>query len=73
MVTRVEEGQAMVVLRTTPGAASMVAAALDASRPKGVLGTLAGDDTIFVCPARGTRPGRVVRDLKALWNKGVVA
>jgi transcriptional regulator of arginine metabolism len=69
MVSSIEEGDAMVVLRTTPGAASIVAAALDASRPEGALGTLAGDDTVFICPARGVRPTRLARDLKSLWNR----
>lgn len=38
----------LVVLRTPPGAAQVVAAALDASDLEGVLGTLAGDDTVLV-------------------------
>lgn len=70
MVTSVEESDALVVLRTTPGAASIVAAAMDAARAQGVLGTVAGDDTIFICPARGVRPARVARELRGLWNKG---
>jgi transcriptional regulator of arginine metabolism len=69
MVSSIEEGDAMVVLRTAPGAASVVAAALDASRPEGALGTLAGDDTVFICPARGVRPQRLARDLKNLWQR----
>jgi transcriptional regulator of arginine metabolism len=38
----------LVVLRTPPGAAQVVAAALDASDLDGVLGTVAGDDTVLV-------------------------
>lgn len=40
-----------IVIRTTPGSASLVARHLDHSRPGGILGTIAGDDTIFVAPA----------------------
>lgn len=69
MVADIEDGDALVVLRTTPGAASMVAAALDATRPDGTLGTVAGDDTVFICPARGVRPSRLARELKSLWGK----
>ena len=69
MISSIDEGDAMVVLRTTPGAASIVAAALDASRPAGALGTLAGDDTVFICPARGVRPTRLARELKTMWNR----
>lgn len=38
----------LVVLRTPPGAAQVVAAALDGSDVEGVLGTVAGDDTVLV-------------------------
>jgi len=38
----------IVVLRTPPGSAHVVASALDRSGFEGVLGTVAGDDTVFV-------------------------
>ena len=38
----------LVVLRTPPGAAQVVAAAIDNASVVGVLGTVAGDDTIIV-------------------------
>lgn len=41
----------MIVLHTTPGSASLVARHLDQIKLEGVLGTMAGDDTIFVCPS----------------------
>ncbi len=37
-----------VVLRTPPGAAMLLASALDRAQIEGVLGTLAGDDTILL-------------------------
>ena len=37
----------IVVLRTPPGCAHVVASALDRSRPDGLLGTVAGDDTLI--------------------------
>ncbi len=70
LVTTVDDGDAMVVVRTVPGGAPAVAAAIDSTRPPGVLGTLAGDDTIFIVPARGVKPLRVKRDLLTLWKKG---
>jgi len=72
LVTTVEDSDAMVVVRTLPGGASAVAAALDATRPAGVLGSLAGDDTIFLMPHKGVKPARVKRDLLTLWKKGVI-
>ena len=41
----------LVVLRSLPGTANALAAALDASRLDEVVGTLAGDDTVFVAAA----------------------
>jgi transcriptional regulator of arginine metabolism len=38
----------LVVLKTPPGAAQVVAAAIDAAGLNGVLGTVAGDDTVLV-------------------------
>ncbi|HEY6106463.1 MAG TPA: arginine repressor, partial [Anaeromyxobacteraceae bacterium] len=38
----------LVVVRTRPGSAPAVARAVDLMRLDGVLGTIAGDDTIFV-------------------------
>ena len=48
----------LAVLRTTPGAAATVASALDRAPVEGVLGTLAGDDTVLVVArtARGGAP-----------------
>ena len=38
----------MAVLRTPPGAANFLASALDRANLDDVVGTIAGDDTIFV-------------------------
>ena len=71
LVTTVDDSDAMVVVRTLPGGASAVAAALDGSRRTGVMGSIAGDDTIFLVPYKGVKPARVKRDLLSLWKKGV--
>ena len=46
----------LVVLKTPPGSANLVANALDAAGLDEVAGTLAGDDTIFVALADGVNP-----------------
>jgi transcriptional regulator of arginine metabolism len=49
----VRPAQNMLVLKTPPGGAQPIAAALDAERWKEVAGTLAGDDTVLiVTPSR---------------------
>jgi len=47
--------QNMLVLKTPPGGAQPLAAAVDAEHWKEVAGTLAGDDTVLIIAA--TRPG----------------
>lgn len=72
MVTSVRPGDALVVVNTLPGAAPAVALALDSAKLPSVLGTIAGDDTIFLCPASGVTPARVVKQLASVWKKGIL-
>ena len=51
----IDEAPPLLVLRTSPGAANAIARAVDLLPLDGVVGTLAGDDTIFVaCRDRNT-------------------
>jgi len=45
---QVDEAAPLLVLRTSPGAANAIARAVDLLPLDGVVGTLAGDDTIFI-------------------------
>jgi transcriptional regulator of arginine metabolism len=47
-VVAVGEGGALLVVRTLAGRANMVALAIDQARLPGVVGTVAGDDTVLV-------------------------
>jgi len=50
----IRPAQNMLVLKTPPGGAQPLAAAVDAERWKEVAGTLAGDDTVLIItPSRG--------------------
>jgi len=51
----------LVVLRTPPGAAQFLASAIDHAELAGVLGTIAGDDTVLLI-SRDPRGGRAVAD-----------
>ncbi len=51
MVRELDHNASMIVVRTSPGSASLVARHLDQTRPGGILGTIAGDDTIFIAPS----------------------
>lgn len=50
LVLSIETNGTIIVLHTSIGSASLVARHLDHYRPGGILGTIAGDDTIFVAP-----------------------
>jgi len=47
-VVRIDRADSLVVVRTAPGHAGLVGAALDRWPPEGMVGTVAGDDTIFI-------------------------
>ena len=55
LVVDIDHNDYLIVIRTSPGAAQLIARLLDSiSKPEGILGNIAGDDTIFVTPTRGT-------------------
>jgi len=70
LVLRIRDNGSLVVVHTTPGAASAVALALDQARLPEVLGTLAGDDTVFVAPVQASSAIRLGRTLHGLLKKG---
>lgn len=47
-VTKMDDAMNMVVIHTLPGSANSVAYALDHSKNKSIIGTLAGDDTVLI-------------------------
>jgi len=61
-VVGVESSANIVVLRTLPGSAHVVASAIDRSGLDEALGTVAGDDTLMVVAAEG-HPGADVADM----------
>ena len=47
-VTSFDYAQNMIVVHTLPGLANAAASALDAMKMSAILGTIAGDDTVFI-------------------------
>lgn len=52
LILEITHNDSLIVIQTTPGSASLVARQLDINKPAGILGTIAGDDTIFVAPSK---------------------
>ena len=65
-VVEVAQSQNLVVLRTPPGSAHVVASALDRTGVDGVLGTVAGDDTLIVVASERAGGAKVAKRLSAL-------
>lgn len=59
-----------VVLRTPPGAAQFFAAALDAARLPGIMGTIAGDDTVLLIVVDEERAGSVIAAISDMTRTG---
>jgi transcriptional regulator of arginine metabolism len=57
-------GPSLTVLRTTIGAAQSVAVAIDKAEWPEVVGTISGDDTIFIATERETTQSRLLARLR---------
>ncbi len=73
LVSSVATNGSLVVIRTLPGSAPAVARAIDLARLPGVLGTIAGDDTVFVAPERGRGAAALAGRLSGLFATGDAA
>ena len=59
----------IVVIHTSPGSAQMIDRMLDSIRKsEGILGTIAGDDTIFVTPRTGTLTSELADSIVELFS-----
>lgn len=68
-LTSIDVGQNMVVIKTVPGMAMGVGAALDALKWTEILGSIAGDDTVM-CVARTSEDALAVKEkLKSILKK----
>jgi transcriptional regulator of arginine metabolism len=68
-VAEVTHSENLVVIRTPPGCAHVVASALDRSGIDGLLGTVAGDDTMLCVatePVGGAQLAATLRDLAGI-------
>jgi transcriptional regulator of arginine metabolism len=65
-VAEVNHSHNLVVLRTPPGCAHVVASALDRSGTPGLLGTVAGDDTLLCVAGERTTGAKLAATLRSL-------
>jgi transcriptional regulator of arginine metabolism len=60
----IHHNESLIVIKTTPGSASLLARLLDTSKPEGILGTIAGDDTIFVAPSSERKINQTIMKIR---------
>jgi transcriptional regulator of arginine metabolism len=56
----------LLVIRTGPGQAAPLALEIDRASPRDAVGTVAGDDTVFVASPSPNKAARLLRTLDAL-------
>lgn len=69
LVIDLDHNDSMIVIRTSPGAAQLIARLLDSiGKAEGILGTIAGDDTIFIAPAQVGEIQKTLTTIKDIFN-----
>ena len=69
LVLDIDHNNMLIVIRTTPGAAQLIARLLDSvSKMEGILGNIAGDDTIFVTPTKETNINNLMLRIQDLFE-----
>jgi len=72
LVLDIEHNDVMIIIRTSPGAAQLIARLLDSlSKSDGALGTIAGDDTIFIAPTDTKMIKETIAKLENLFSKSM--
>jgi transcriptional regulator of arginine metabolism len=66
---RLTAGTNLTVLKTTVGSAQSVAVAIDTARWPEVIGTISGDDTIFIATAGAREQRKLAERLLALFGR----
>lgn len=69
LVSDIAHNDTMIVIHTSPGSASLIARNLDHFGTDQILGTIAGDDTIFVAVPSGKSLKKVTGELRRFFGK----
>lgn len=69
LVIDIDYNEALIVVKTSPGAAQLIARLLDSmGKAEGILGTIAGDDTIFITPVRQVLVEDLIKNITELFE-----
>jgi transcriptional regulator of arginine metabolism len=68
LVLNIDFNDYLIVMHTSPGSAQMIARMLDSIKhTEGILGTIAGDDTIFITPKQGVKISKLYLAINELF------
>ena len=65
-IVSIESNETMIIIKTLPGRAQGVAEIIDNLPDAGILGTIAGDNTIFVAPRSVKKIAEVIKAIREL-------
>lgn len=69
LVLDIDRNDHLIVIRTSPGAAQLIARLLDSiGKAEGILGSIAGDDTIFTTPTNSKKIQETMNTIKKLFH-----
>ncbi|MDD0825061.1 transcriptional regulator ArgR [Mannheimia sp. AT1] len=69
LVVDIDCNDALIVVKTSPGAAQLIARLLDSiGKSEGILGTIAGDDTIFITPVQNVSTQHLIKTVTELFE-----
>ncbi|MCK3657423.1 arginine repressor [Pasteurellaceae bacterium Pebbles2] len=72
LVLDIDYNDLLIVIKTSPGAAQLIARLLDSvGKADGILGTIAGDDTIFITPTRDTSIQQLIGNIQQLFENSL--
>ncbi|SQK94203.1 DNA-binding transcriptional dual regulator, L -arginine-binding [Haemophilus influenzae] len=72
LVLDVDHNSILIVIKTTPSAAQLIARLLDSiGKSEGILGTIAGDDTIFVTPTSDKPIDELLQNIQRLFENAL--
>jgi transcriptional regulator of arginine metabolism len=68
LVSNITHNESLIIIQTAPGSAQLVAKFIDQNKDIGILGTVAGDDTIFIAPKVTKKIKNVFQEIYRLFT-----
>jgi len=70
LIMEIDANETLIVVYTSPGAAQLLARIFDYHKKKfQILGTIAGDDAIFIAPKSVKKIGEIIQDMNQFFSK----